>query len=54
MANYDLAPDTAEDLEAIFDYTIDRWASNKRTATRTSWLFISATLATEMQTRRRF
>ena len=25
MANYNLAPDTAEDLEAIFDYTIDRW-----------------------------
>ena len=25
MANYELAPDTVEDLEAIFNYTIDRW-----------------------------
>lgn len=25
MAEYELAPDSADDLEAIFDYTIDRW-----------------------------
>ena len=25
MADYDLAPETAQDLEAIFEYTIDRW-----------------------------
>ena len=25
MSDYELSPDSGEDLETIFDYTIDRW-----------------------------